>query len=259
MGRNKKNCTVSVHTKNLIHEFYHMNKIKCALVQVSLAASAIAGALCASTNAYALSIDYRHEYVDVSKSHKDRFMLSDTFANGFGYSVETKAKSGGNSQDEAYSDMESNGAEFSVSYKYKLNSNIFVQPAMNIEFGDHKAIYKPSFKVQYTFDNGIYVAARYRFEYTRENQENKIDENCHRYEGWLGYKTGPWAFEGNYIWRDSDKIRFDNKETDYEYDFKVAYQIDNHWAPFAQIGNVKVDSTSDARQTRFRVGIKYNY
>ena len=71
MGRNKKNRTVSVHTKNLIHEFYHMNKIKCALVQVSLAASAIAGALCASTNAYALSIDYRHEYVDVSKSHKE--------------------------------------------------------------------------------------------------------------------------------------------------------------------------------------------
>ena len=55
-----------------------MNKIKCALVQVSLAASAIAGALCASTNAYALSIDYRHEYVDVGKSHKGNCKISES-------------------------------------------------------------------------------------------------------------------------------------------------------------------------------------
>lgn len=236
-----------------------MNKLVYSILKATVASSALICTLGASLNAHALSIDIRHEYVDVNKAHKDRFMLSDRFDNGFGYSVETKAKSGGDSYDKAYSEMESNGSEFAVTYQYKLNPSFAITPGMNAEFGDHKAIYKPSLKVQYNFDNGIYVAARYRYEYTRENQENKSDEKCHRYEGWLGYKTGDWAFEANYIWRDSDKIRFNNKETDYEYDFKVGYNINKHWSPFVQVGNVKVDSTSDSRQTRLRVGIKYNY
>ena len=48
-------------------------------------------------------------------------MISDRFANGLGYSVETKAKSGGDSKDTAYSEMESNGSEFSLTYQYKMN------------------------------------------------------------------------------------------------------------------------------------------
>lgn len=230
--------------------------------KLALAAAVVSGATLGAvvTPAQAaLTIDLRHEWVDVERAHKDRVMISDRFANGLGYSVETKAKSGGDSKDTAYSEMESNGSEFSLTYQYKLNPKFIIQPGMTIEFGDGKAIYKPNLRFQYNFDNGMYAAFRYRYEYTRDNDGVTTDEHVNRYEGWLGYKINGWGFEANYIWRDSNKIRFDNKETDYEYDFKVSYAITPHWEPFVQVGNVKYTSTSDQRQTRYRIGIKYKY
>ena len=115
----------------------------------------------------ALTIDLRHEWVDVERAHKDRVMISDRFENGLGYSVETKAKSGGESKDTAYSEMESNGSEFSLTYQYKWTPKFSIQPGMNIEFGDGKAIYKPNLRIQYNFDNGMYAAFRYRYERQR--------------------------------------------------------------------------------------------
>lgn len=224
----------------------------------SLICAALLGALAlGATSAQAITLDYRHEYTDHSKENKDRVMISDRFENGLGYSVETKFKSGGDKKDEPYSDIESNGAEFSGTYQYKFSPAFSIQPGFNLEVGSSTAIYKPSLRAQYNFSNGIYVAGRYRYEYSR-NTSSKRDEHVHRYEGWLGYKTGPWRFEGNYIWRDSDQIRFNNKDTDYEYDFKVDYSI-GKWTPFVQVGNIKVSSTSDKRQSRFRAGIKYTY
>ena len=77
---------------------------------------------------------------------------------------------------------------------------------------------------------------------------------------WLGYKTGPWTFEGNYLYKKSeDYNRYDNGKDDYELDFKVAYSIDKNWKPYAQIGNVSVSSDEDDRQTRYRVGVQYTF
>lgn len=225
-------------------------------------ASAISALVLASSvipTASAVTIDYRHEWVDVNRAHKDRILISDRLDNGIGYSVEAKAKSGGDDYDTAWSEMEESGTELSVSYNHKLTTAFSIQPAMNIEFGDDKAIYKPSLKFNYSFDNGFYTAFRYRYEYTRINVSNKEDEKCHRFEGWLGYKTGDWTFEGNAIWRESDQIRFNNKKNDYELDLKIAYAVSKNWKPYIQIGNVKVDSTTDDRQTRLRAGIQYIY
>lgn len=214
-----------------------------------------------SVQAHAITLDYRHEVTDVDSVNKDRFMISDRFASGLGYSVETKVKSGGDREDELYGDMESNGSEFSVTYQFKPADelNFTLQPGVNAEFGDDKAIYKPLLRMQYTFDNGVYVAFRYRYEYTRNSKEGADDEHCHRYEGWLGYRTGPYRAEFNYIWRDSDQVRYDNKDTDYEYDFKLSYDISKNWTPYIQVGNIKVSSASEDRQTRFRIGIQYKY
>lgn len=225
--------------------------------------AAVAAALCTLTvlPAQAITLDYRHEVTDVSTQNKDRLMISDRFANGLGYSVETKVKSGGDNENEAYNDMVSNGAEFSVTYQFKPFDgwNFTLQPGMNAEYGSNNGIYKPSLRMQYTFDNGIYVAFRYRYEYTQNTKEGVDDQNVNRYEGWLGYRNGPWRGEFNYIWRDCDYVRFDNKKNDYEYDFKLSYDINKSWTPYIQVGNIKVNSYSDDRQTRFRAGIQYKY
>lgn len=230
-----------------------MTKLKTAL---ALACLLGAGA------SQAITIDYRHEFNDLAHENKDRVLISDRFENGLGYSVETKVKSGGgnsNKSDTPYSDMVSNGAEFSLTYQFKPWDGWTVQPGINAEFTNNYTIYKPLLRVQYTFDNGIYIAARYRYEYTRDPRDEKPDEHLNRYEGWLGYRTGPWRGEFNYIWRDSDQIRYDNRKTDYEYDFKLSYDVTKSWTPYIQVGNVKYSSTSSNRQTRFRIGIQYKY
>ncbi|HDG1680040.1 TPA: hypothetical protein PFE14_000460 [Kluyvera ascorbata] len=149
----------------------------------------------ASASASAVTIDLRHEYTDTSQGQKDRVLISHRFANGFGFSVEAKTKSGGEHSDKAFNDVVDNG-----------------------------------------------------------------DEHVNRGDLWLGYKTGAWTFEGNYLYKKSeDYNRYNNGKDDYELDLKVAYSIDKNWKPYAQIGNVSVSSDEDDRQTRYRVGVQYTF
>lgn len=228
---------------------------------VASAAAVMMAAVIGAQTASAITIDYRHEfYTDFDHQNKDRILISDRFANGLGYSVETKVQSTAS----PYKEMKQNGAEFGISYQFKPFDGWTMQPGFNAEFtSSNAAIYKPLFRVQYTFDNGLYIAARYRYEYTRNNDANEsrhqTDEHMHRYEGWIGYRYGDWRGEFNYIWRNSDKQRRKGHTTDYEYDFKLSYDINKSWTPYIQVGNVKYSSSSDHRQTRYRIGIQYKY
>ncbi|MBU9808253.1 porin, partial [Rahnella sp. SL6] len=80
-----------------------------------------------------------------------------------------------------------------------------------------------------------------------------------RGEIWLGYKIADWRFEYNYIYKHSDQILYDNDKWDYEQDLKVAYNINKQWTPYVQVGDVSVRKTTDERQTRFRIGVQYNF
>lgn len=40
---------------------------------------------------------------------------------------------------------------------------------------------------------------------------------------------------------------------------KLAYKYDKNWTPYAEVGNVEGSKTTDERQTRFRVGVQYNF
>lgn len=213
-----------------------------------------------SVSVHAVTIDVRHEFSDDSKAQKDRLLISHRFANGFGLSIEGKTKSGGDDPDKAFNNVVDNGDEYVVSYQFNTAPAVIFQPGMALETSSSKAIYKPYFRAQYNFDNGVYVAARYRYEYSRDNAEDKEDEHVNRGDIWLGYKINQWGFEGNYVYKKSDDyIKYANEKDDYELDLKVSYSIDKNWRPYAQIGNVSVISDSDDRQTRFRVGLQYNF
>lgn len=214
----------------------------------------------ASASASAVTIDVRHEFTDDSKAQKDRLLISHRFANGFGLSLEGKTKSGGDDPDKAFNDVVDNGDEYVVSYQFNAAPAIVIQPGMALETSSSKAIYKPYLRAQYNFDNGLYVAARYRYEYVRDNSEGKEDEHINRGDLWLGYKINQWGFEGNYVYKKSDEYnKYADGKDDYELDLKVSYSIDKNWRPYAQIGNVSVRSDADDRQTRFRVGLQYNF
>lgn len=212
-----------------------------------------------SFSASAVTIDFRHEYTDDSKVHKERILISHRFASGLGFSVESKVKSGGDHQDRPFNDIVDNGTEYNINYQYKITPAFNIQPGFILETGSSKAIYKPNLRSQYNFDNGIYVAGRYRYEYTRETTKGKDDEHLNRGEGWLGYRFDSWRFELNYIYRKSDQIRYNNKKHDYEYNSKVAYNINKSWTPYVELGNVSVNRYKSDRQTRYRAGLQYHF
>lgn len=83
--------------------------------------------------------------------------------------------------------------------------------------------------MQYSFDNGFYVAARYRYEYTRyPASAGKDDDKVNRGDAWAGFVLGDWRTELNYVYaRSSEGVnRNDNKPYSQEYNLKVAYKLD---------------------------------
>lgn len=116
----------------------------------SLALAALCGM---SFAASAVTVDLRHEFIDGGKTDKtnaDRVSVSHRFANGFGFSVEAKWKSGGDNTSQPYSDFVGNGHEESISWQWKANKNFSVTPGFNIESNDSRSIYKPNLRVQYS-------------------------------------------------------------------------------------------------------------
>lgn len=214
----------------------------------------------ASFSASAVTIDLRHEYRD-DGANADRVAVSHRFDNGFGFSVEAKWKSGGTNQDQPFTDVIGNGHEDQVSWQWKANKNIAITPGLTLESTDSKTIYKPFLNAQYSFDNGFYVAARYRYEYTRfPNNAGKNDDTVNRGDAWLGYVLGDWRAELNYVYsRSEHNIRANNKKASDEYNLKVAYRVDKNWAPYVELGNISGSTKTDERQTRYRVGVAYSF
>ncbi|MCC7845611.1 KdgM family porin OmpK26, partial [Klebsiella pneumoniae] len=91
--------------------------------------SLVLAALCGmSFAATAVTIDLRHEFIDGGKSDKsnaDRVSVSHRFANGLGFTVEAKWRSGGDNGSQPYSDVVGNGHEDTISWRWKATSNLF--------------------------------------------------------------------------------------------------------------------------------------
>lgn len=231
--------------------------MKNTLSLMPLAAAVIFSAL----SAHATTLDYRHEYADSTRVNKDRIAVIHSFANGVGFYVDASVKSGGvnGEQDKFLSDLVSNAIEMGLSYNHKLNENISLQPGIIFESGTDSAIYKPYLKAQYSFDNGIFIAGRYRFDYARKTQYSADDERTNRLDGYIGYRFNEWRVEYDYTQMYSDAIKFNNKKTNYEHNVALSYRINPTFTPYVEVGNVAVNSNSDARQTRYRVGLQYNF
>jgi hypothetical protein len=212
-----------------------------------------------SASASAVTLDYRHEWQDDSRVHKDRITVSHRFANGVGFALETKWKSGGDDPNKAFHDTVSNGSESSINWQYKVTPQWFLQPGFTLESGSDSSIYKPLLLTGYDFNNGFYLNGRYRYEYKRESKPGKEDMKTNRGEFWLGYNFTDWRIEYNYIYKHSDQIRFDNKKWDYEHNLKARWKYSKALAPYIEVGNISVHKNSDERQTRMRTGIQYSF
>lgn len=225
-------------------------KLKYALLLLPV----IAGA------AHAGYVDYRHEYYDDGRNY-DRVYMSQRFATGFGVAVEGISRSNDTQAKKPLNNMESNGVEYTASYQTTWNDLIW-QGGIAVETGDNIAIYKPYLRVQYNINENWWTAFRYRYEYARRNAQGRDDRHLNRPEAWIGYNTGNWMFElnGFYKFAENENI-YNNSKTDYEYNVRVAYKYGS-WVPFVEVGNVSSaynTATTDDRQTRYRIGLGYNF
>nr|WP_024967359.1 oligogalacturonate-specific porin KdgM family protein [Pantoea sp. IMH] len=211
-----------------------------------------------ATSAQAVYVDVRHEYLDDSKANYDRAYISHRFDNGFGFAIEAISKSGGDDSNKAFNDMEVQGNEYTASYQFSTGA-VAWQPGMVLETGNGYSVYKPYFRATWKLDDSWWLGARYRYEYIRRSSDIRDDDTINRMDVWAGYKWNKfdWTLEG--IYKRADKYDlYDNSKNNYEYNFRTAYLTGN-WSPFIEVGNVSVRSTSDERQTRFRIGVGYTF
>ncbi|HHN8377331.1 TPA: oligogalacturonate-specific porin KdgM family protein [Morganella morganii] len=209
----------------------------------------------------ATTLDFRHEYSDSSRINKDRIAFIHSFSNGIGFYIDASIKSGGvdGEKDKVFSDVVNNAIEMGLSYNHKINNNITLQPGLIFETVTNTSIYKPYLKAQYNFDNGLYVAGRYRFDYARKTKQGVDDEKTNRFDTFIGYKYSKYKVEYDYTQMYSDAIKYDNKKRNYEHNVSFSYQLNDIFTPYIEVGNVAVRPTSDARQTRYRLGLQFHF
>jgi len=222
---------------------------------------AVATTTVISANAFASSIDFRHEYKSDSKQHASRVKMATTFENNLSVDVELKFKG---DDGKFMQDLQNNGSEIGINYKHTINSEWAIQPGMPIEFGDNGATYKPQLRLTYTpggIDN-LSLSGRYRLDIKPGQSTDTVDNKYRdRYTFNAGYKIDNLSLglEMNYYKsHDSSYKLYDGKDSNYENNLTASYQVGD-WTPWIEFGDVQVNNYSDDRELRSRVGIRYSF
>lgn len=212
-------------------------------------------------------INYRHQFLEKSRMHADRVLLGIRLDNNFGFQGELKYKTAGDRRDVAFDNTVSSGHEFVVDYRYKIDSKWTMIPVVALVSDSTSITYRAGNRLNYKMSNDLTLGGRYRYD-AKKLDRDKVDKSApdrakqnqhtHRYDFYLDYNINDrWSASYNLAYYDTDYIRYDNKKEDYEQGVSIKYKFDNRWTPFVEFGDVKVDSTTDSRQLRFRFGVNY--
>ncbi|UUE11830.1 oligogalacturonate-specific porin KdgM family protein [Dickeya zeae] len=229
-----------------------------------------------SMSSMAVTFDYRHEMFDTKNAdHKDRLLISHRFDNGFGLSSEVKWKQSGNdtTPNKPYNEQVSNGTEVTASYLYKFNKMFSTEFGFNLVTESSGNTYRPYIKGGVNFTDSLYYTLRYRPFYKRYSSsinDPKGPAEATNMKGYtitsvLGYKfldnfTVEYELEYNKNTKAGSFGYIADKDNDnFTHDVKLAYKIDKNWTPYIQLANVDGSKTTDERQTRYRVGVQYNF
>ncbi|MEI7377016.1 oligogalacturonate-specific porin KdgM family protein [Dickeya chrysanthemi] len=226
-----------------------------------------------SMSSMAVTFDYRHEMKDTPKAeHKDRLLISHRFENGFGLSSEVKwgQSSSDKTPNKPYNEQVSNGTEVTASYLYKFDKMFNVETGFNLVTDSSTNNYRPYIKGGVNFTDDIYYTLRYRPFYKRYSGSTNAPAEFTNMKGYtitsvLGYKflnnfTVEYELEYNKQTKaGTSAYLYDNDNDNLTHDVKLAYKIDKNWTPYVQVANVEYNGTSDDRQTRYRVGVQYNF
>ena len=234
---------------------------------LGLAAVAVTAA-----NAAKVTVDLRHEYRTEYGQNFDRICFITAFDNGIGAYVDSSVKSGHilekptdpSYKEGQWGDFAANAVEMSLWWGFKFG-NFTVTPGIITETSTD-TFYKPYLRLQYNTDFGLWFAVRPRYDYLRNSGGSDPDWKRARVDAWLGYNKDNWGVNYNFTWmkalndneNGTKQVLFDNKDTNYEHNVAFNYRI-GQWNPYAEIGDIGVNSATDKRQMRFRVGVQYTF
>lgn len=213
--------------------------------------------LLASKNASALTIDYRHDYFDDQKENKDRVLISHLFNNNIGGSFEQRFKSTKPSSAPIHR-LFYNGNELSAYYNIRYD-NLTLQPGFAYDRTVTNYTFKPSITLKYKPINELTINFSSRYESSNSRNDKVSDSHVKRVDLWGNYKISNYNIGLNYMYKEGNVILYNNKKSDYLYNASLSYSINKNLSPYMEIGNVSVKRTSADRQTRYRIGLKYNF
>jgi len=205
-----------------------------------------------STASLATSIDYRHDYLDSGKNN-DSIKISHSFPNGFGASTNVKWKSG----EKAFSNLKTNGHEEAVFYNYKINEITSMQPEMAIDNKEQSTSYNPSLSLTIKPESSLSLSTKYEY---RVDNTNKGKDKGHALEFSGSKKIDQIIYSLKYKHALSEnKIISNNSKHAHSFEGKVSYLLNKKTTTYMAIENVPGSKLTGERQSKFKVGIKYNF
>nr|WP_241391557.1 oligogalacturonate-specific porin KdgM family protein [Yersinia frederiksenii]ULG19850.1 hypothetical protein 49p1_00141 [Yersinia frederiksenii] len=223
-------------------------------------------------------VNIRTEYLQTERVNYDRLMLGYGWDNGFNIHTELMWKQKDNkpvhknnngattrpATRDRWGDFVDNGHGVILNYDYKNKAMpgwTFI-PTFAIYTSSYWTTYEPGIEVHYKFNPEWRLRSRLRVDFDKPTSTNSAQEQkTIRPEIWVDYGPAgsPWSFTYNFIYYDTEVVRWNGKKSDYAQDFAVKYKIGN-WQPALQIGDIKgPDKYSNNRQIRWRAGLTYSF
>ncbi|MFN0723095.1 oligogalacturonate-specific porin KdgM family protein [Vibrio cyclitrophicus] len=110
------------------------------------------------------------------------------FDNGYGLETLTNVRHAAG----AYDETKVINTEFTHYYTYAINDNFMLNPGVVMNFRSNTFL-MPYLKLNYNFDNGLFVHGRYRYDFSTEalvnHYGNEDTAKRNRYDIWTGYNT----------------------------------------------------------------------
>lgn len=227
-----------------------------------------------SSAAFAVQIDYRHEYKAESETHANRIKLGSGFKinDDWKTNVGIEMKFASDDAKDAFSNVKLTETELDLGATYKVNKNWELRPGMPVAMTSTRTVFKPQMRVVYKADMGLTTALRYRYEignyidgegktgmdgvYTERTTQSKATlTGSYKIESMPDLKLN---YEANY-WKSHNDLRtFDNGDDNYDAGIIVGYQLGD-WRPYGEIWDSSVSSSTDQRQIKYRIGVKYKF
>ncbi|MGF1682784.1 oligogalacturonate-specific porin KdgM family protein [Photobacterium minamisatsumaniensis] len=218
-------------------------------------------------------LDVRLGYNTTSENKDSRVKFMHTFDNGFYFSAEAAqihndSYFGGNdSNDEDKNGLKAAAQEFEATYKFSINESTYWSPGLVLVTAPNWTEYRPYLKLGTSFDNGLSVTGRYRYNWSNDaNGKTYLDGSgntrgaSNQFDLWLSKSVGDWGFMYNPRYRFQDGVDQGTGRDDYwEHTVMVNYQLNETWTPYMELVSLDETYVNEAGKREQDYAIRFGF